>query len=124
MCDILKPFLESQLFGIIIGAILTAGFTLFVEWRKSVGEQTVHIRTKREETYQNILRTYYEIAQENHRKEFYFFKNSPQLISKFYPIINIYASNKVKSLFDLAVKSREDEKILIKQMRKELKIKD
>lgn len=124
MCDILKPFLESQLFGIIIGAILTAGFTLFVEWRKSVGEQIVHIRTKREETYQNILRTYYEIAQENHRKESDFLKNSPQLISKFYPIINIYASNKVKSLFDLAVKSREDEKNLIKQMRKELKIKD
>ena len=117
-------FLSSQTFGIILGSVLTAGFTLFVEWRKSVGEQKFHIREKREETYQNILRTYYEIAQENNRKEPDFLKNSPQLISKFYPIINIYASNKVKSLFDLAVKSRENEKNLIKQMRKELEIKD
>ena len=103
-------FLSSQTFGIILGSVLTAGFTLFVEWRKSAGEQKFHIREKRKETYQNILRTYYEIAQENNRKEPDFLKNSPQLISKFYPIINIYASNKVKSLFDLAVKSRENEK--------------
>lgn len=54
MCDILKPFLESQLFGIIIGAILTAGFTLFVEWRKSVREQKVHLREKREKLYEQM----------------------------------------------------------------------
>ena len=120
----LKSFITSQVFGIILGAILTAGFTWFIEWRKSVAEQKFHIREKREETYQNILRTYYEIAQENHRKEPDFLKNSPQLISKFYPIINIYASNKVKSLFDSAAKGKGKEKILIEQMRKELGIKD
>lgn len=55
MCDIIKTFLESQLFGIIIGAILTGGFTWFIEWRKSVGEQKVHLREKREETYLRVI---------------------------------------------------------------------
>ena len=48
-------FLSSQTFGIILGSVLTAGFTLFVEWRKSVGEQTVHLREKREETYLRVI---------------------------------------------------------------------
>lgn len=54
MCEILKTFLESQLFGIIVGAILTGGFTWFTEWRKSVGEQKVHLREKREELYEQM----------------------------------------------------------------------
>ena len=116
--------MNDTLIGVIVGAILTGGVSWFTEWRKSVGEQKVHLREKREETYQSILRTYYEMAQENHRKEPDFLKNSPQLISKFYPIINIYASNKVKSLFDSAAKGKGKEKILIEQMRKELGVKD
>lgn len=44
-------FFSSQIFGIILGSLLTAGFTWFVEWRKSVGEQKVHLREKREEVY-------------------------------------------------------------------------
>lgn len=119
-----SEFFASQTFGVILGSLLTAGFTWFVEWRKSVAEQKFHIREKREETYQNILRTYYEIVQEDRRNEIDFLKNSPHLISKFYPIINIYASNKVKSLFDSATKSKIKEKDLIEQMRKELGIKD
>lgn len=55
MCEILKTFLESQLFGIIVGAILTGGFTWFTEWHKSVGEQKVHLREKREETYLRVI---------------------------------------------------------------------
>lgn len=55
MCEILKTFLESQLFGIIVGAILTGGFSWFTEWRKSVGEQKVHLREKREETYLRVI---------------------------------------------------------------------
>ncbi len=54
MCEILKTFLESQLFGIIVGAILTGGFTWFTEWRKSVREQKVHLREKREKLYEQM----------------------------------------------------------------------
>ena len=43
--------MNDTLIGIIVGAILTGGFTWFVEWRKSVGEQKVHLREKREELY-------------------------------------------------------------------------
>ena len=44
MCDFWREFLSSQLLGVILGAILTGGFTWFIEWRKSVGEQKHHIR--------------------------------------------------------------------------------
>ena len=50
-----SEFLSSQLFGIILGALLTGGFTCFIEWRKSVTEQKLHLRAKREETYIKVL---------------------------------------------------------------------
>ena len=50
MCE----FLQSQVFGIILGAILTAGFTWFIEWRKSAREDKNHLRDKREELYEQM----------------------------------------------------------------------
>ena len=44
-------FFSSQIFGIILGAFLTAGFTWFVEWRKSIIANTNKLREKREEVY-------------------------------------------------------------------------
>ena len=46
--------MNDTLIGIIVGAILTGGFTWFIEWRKSVGEQKVHLREKREELYEQM----------------------------------------------------------------------
>ncbi len=47
--------MNEALIGVIIGAVLTGGFTWFIEWRKSVGEQKVRLREKREETYLRVL---------------------------------------------------------------------
>lgn len=44
-------FLSSQTFGIILGSLLTAGFTWFVEWRKSISDEKNHLQRKREELY-------------------------------------------------------------------------
>ena len=44
-------FFSSQIFGIILVAFLTAGFTWFVEWRKSIIANTNKLREKREEVY-------------------------------------------------------------------------
>ena len=44
-------FLSSQTFGIILGAVLTAGFTWFIEWRKSIRDEKNHLQRKREESY-------------------------------------------------------------------------
>lgn len=46
--------MNDTLIGVIVGAILTGGFTWFIEWRKSVGEQKVHLREKREELYEQM----------------------------------------------------------------------
>ena len=47
-------FLSSQTLGIILGSILTVGFTWFIEWRKSVREDKNHLRDKREELYEQM----------------------------------------------------------------------
>lgn len=54
MCDILKPFLESQLFGIILGAVLTGGFTWFIEISKSSKDEKLYLKRKREALYQKM----------------------------------------------------------------------
>ena len=124
MCDIIKSFLESQLFGIILGAILTGGFTCFIEWRKSIGEQKRHLREKREDVYQNILEIYYQ-----HGQEINLGKSQDSslslLIETYYPAINMYASKKVKDIYNQAMHSKQNkEKELINAIRNELGIED
>ena len=55
MCEFWKDFLSSQLFGVILGSLLTAGFTCFLDWLKSKREEKIHLREKREETYLKVL---------------------------------------------------------------------
>lgn len=52
MCDLLQSFLKSQLFGIILGAILTGGFSWFIEWRKTSKDEQIYLKRKREALYQ------------------------------------------------------------------------
>ena len=44
-------FFSSQIFGIIVGALITTGFTWFLDWRKSVREQKFRSIEKRNEAY-------------------------------------------------------------------------
>lgn len=43
--------MNDTLVGVIVGAILTGGFTWFIEWRKSVGEKNNRLKEKREDIY-------------------------------------------------------------------------
>lgn len=54
MLIILKKFFTSQIFGIILGAILTGGFTLIVDLIKSNREEKTYIKRKRESLYQKM----------------------------------------------------------------------
>lgn len=54
MLIILKEFFTSQIFGIILGAILTGGFTLIVDLIKSNREEKTYINRKRESLYQKM----------------------------------------------------------------------
>ena len=47
--------LNLQTFYILLGCFLTAGFTWFIEWRKSAKDQKFHLRENRENTYLEVL---------------------------------------------------------------------
>ena len=51
MSDLLQQFFSSQTFGVIIGAVLTAGFTWFIEYLRAKREEKLYIKRKREEVY-------------------------------------------------------------------------
>ena len=50
-----SDFFSSQTFGVIIGAVLTAGFTWFIEYLRAKRDEKLHLKRKREETYTKIL---------------------------------------------------------------------
>lgn len=51
----MSNFFSSQAFYISLGCFLTAGFTWFIEWRKSEKDNEIHIRENRENTYLEVL---------------------------------------------------------------------
>lgn len=52
MLNLIQEFLNSQLFGIILGAIITGGFTFFIDYYKSSREERIYLKRKREVLYQ------------------------------------------------------------------------
>ena len=123
MCDFWREFLSSQLLGVILGAILTGGFTWFIEWRKSVGEQKHHIREKREETYLGMLKILYLLRNEAlnpKNKEISQMRKNE--IEEYYAPINVYASKQVKDLYNKTAKQDAVDNIdeFIQLLRKEL----
>ncbi len=54
MFNLVQEFLNSQLFGIILGAILTGGFTILIDCYKSKREEHIYLKRKREVLYQKM----------------------------------------------------------------------
>lgn len=54
MIRIICEFFNSQLFGILFGAILTGGFTLFIDHIKYSKEEQIYTKRKRESLYQKM----------------------------------------------------------------------
>ncbi len=54
MLEIIEKFLDSQLLGVIIGAILTGGFTFLFDCIKSSREEKIYLKKKRESLYQKM----------------------------------------------------------------------
>ncbi len=54
MLQIIEKFLDSQLLGVIIGAILTGGFTFLFDYIKSSREEKIYLKRKREALYQKM----------------------------------------------------------------------
>lgn len=58
-------FLSSQIFGIIVGALITTGFTWFLDWRKSVREQKNRSIEKRNEAYFAVFDVFFGLLDTN-----------------------------------------------------------
>ena len=58
-------FLSSQIFGIIVGALITTGFTWFLDWRKSVCEQKNRSIEKRNEAYFAVFDVFFGLLDTN-----------------------------------------------------------
>lgn len=54
MLDLLKTFFSSQLFGIILGALLTGGFTLLCDTLRVSRDEKIYLKRKRESLYQKM----------------------------------------------------------------------
>ena len=54
MIEILKEFIHSQLFGIILGAFLTGVFTLLCDLFRSIRDEKSYIKRRREVLYQKM----------------------------------------------------------------------
>ncbi len=128
-----NEFLSSQTFGIILGAFLTAGFTWFIEWRKSIIEDRKHIRDKREEVYEQLLTILMPIynswiLSKIDKK----FQKKPFDIEHIEILLNMYGSQKILWIFndlplthwEISSETIDVIKKLKKQMRKELGIRD
>lgn len=58
-------FFSSQIFGIIVGALITTGFTWFLDWRKSVREQKFRSIEKRNEAYFAVFDVFWGVLDTN-----------------------------------------------------------
>lgn len=54
MLDLLKTFFSSQLFGIILGALLTGGFALLCDTLRVSRDEKTYLKRKRESLYQKM----------------------------------------------------------------------
>ena len=54
MLEIIEKFLDSQLFGVIIGAILAGSFTLLVDKLRFSKEEKIYLKRKRESLYKKM----------------------------------------------------------------------
>lgn len=138
-----ESFWQSQPFGIILGSLLTAGFTLFLDLLKWKRDDKIHLREKREDTYLRMLNILYLLRNETlvSNDKSISEKRKKEIDECFAPI-NVYASEPIKNMYIKAakkidlffMKNRQDTNSLedaldlidefIKLIRKELGIKD
>ena len=107
----------KEAFFMFLGALITTGFSYFLELLKNA----------REDTYKSILEIYYQYRQDitNGVDSKGLLSSLPHLLEKHYPAINIYASEQVKKIYNTVMHSKANkEKELIEAIRKELGVKD
>ena len=92
-----SEFFSSQLFGVIIGAIFTGGFTWFLDWLRSKRERKFRFQDKREETYVDIIKVFHTLL-DNNWQIYEVEKRVAVMIDEIKAKAEMYASQEIKSL--------------------------
>ncbi len=133
MSDLLQQFFSSQTFGVIIGAVLTAGFTWFIEYLRAKRDEKLYVKRKREEVYLkllDLLNEYIELHNDNKTPNDVEMKEFWVRYKQLRPAVKVYASQHIEEwfleslneTFYGAIKGQVNS--LAKEIRKELGIKD
>ena len=128
-----SDFFSSQTFGIIIGAVLTAGFTWFIEYLRAKRDEKLYVKRKREEVYLkllDLLNEYIELHNDNKTPNDVEIKEFWVRYKQLRPAVKVYASQHIEEwfleslneTFYGAIKGQVNG--LAKEIRKELGIKD
>lgn len=117
----------KEAFFMFLGALITTGFSYFLELLKNAREDRIRLQEKRENVYKSILEVYYQYRQEVTQgiSSTDIMSSLPHLMKTYYPAINMYASKDVKDIYNQAMHSKQNkEKELINAIRNELGIED
>lgn len=128
-----SDFFSSQTFGVIIGAVLTAGFTWFIEYLRAKRDEELYVKRKREEVYLkllDLLNEYIELHNDNKTPNDVEMKEFWVRYKQLRPAVKVYASQHIEEwfleslneTFYGAIKGQVNG--LAKEIRKELGIKD
>lgn len=128
-----SDFFSSQTFGVIIGAVLTAGFTWFIEYLRAKRDEKLYVKRKREEVYLkllDLLNEYIELHNDNKTPNDVEMKEFWVRYKQLRPAVKVYASQHIEEwfleslneTFYGAIKGQVNS--LAKEIRKELGIKD
>lgn len=99
MSDLLQQFFSSQTFGVIIGAVLTAGFTWFIEYLRAKRDEKLYVKRKREEVYVKLYDFLMRLEKDIRiRKNTYMSEETKNYYNNL-EMQTIWASNKVSDKF-------------------------
>lgn len=94
-----SDFFSSQTFGVIIGAVLTAGFTWFIEYLRAKRDEKLYVKRKREEVYVKLYDFLMRLEKDIRiRKNTYMSEETKNYYNNL-EMQTIWASNKVSDKF-------------------------
>lgn len=96
-------FFSSQLFGIILGALLTGGFNWLLDLFRNRREHKRHIRFRQEETYLEALGVLQEYCEYAHSIDIRETKSANEKLKIIQLKMGVFASKKISSEYNKIV---------------------
>lgn len=103
--------------GVIVGSVISAGFTWFIEWRKSKSEEKIYLKRKQEEAYIYILNIVLKLNKPTSiNGKFLDFTDFHNELVSYFPFIKLYFPKDINCEFETMIysASKQGEEILRK----------